>query len=271
MMLSIIIPSYNESGTIIRLLDKLASIDFTRMAPGVEINSEIIIVDDGSIDGTTAVVESGIKSNEFSNVRLIKRSTNGGKGVAVREGLSLANGEIVIIQDADLEYDPVENYPVLLRPFFDDRRAEVVFGSRFLSPTSLRPIYFWHLLGNHVLTLITNIVTGATLTDMETGYKVMHASVVKTLLPLLSTKDFRIEPELAIRILRRRWRIFEVPITYTSRTYEEGKKIGWRDGFLALGTIMRLGLWDWPINSERLPMNLSAAKRLIGIGRSEKR
>jgi glycosyltransferase involved in cell wall biosynthesis len=205
---------------------------------------EVIVVDDGSTDGTGAAVEEFCAQNRELALTLVRLSRNSGKGRALREGFRLARGDIVLVQDADAEYDPVMNYPTLLTPFFDQRRADVVYGSRFLAPSSIRPLYFWHLVGNRFLTLITNLCTGLILTDMETGYKVFRRLVVASLLPILRSDDFGIEPEITLKVAHRGWRLFEVPIVYTSRTYEEGKKIGWRDGFRAIRVILAATFFD---------------------------
>ncbi|KKU47761.1 MAG: Glycosyltransferase [Parcubacteria group bacterium GW2011_GWA2_46_9] len=227
------------------ILESVCAVSLNNSILSERLFKEIIVIDDGSSDNTAALVQQfASRHPEGKSISLLRLDRNYGKGRAIREGLKIASGDIIIIQDADLEYDPEENFPILLAPFFDKRQADVVYGSRFLAPASVRPIYFWHLLGNRFLTFLTNLCTGLILTDMETGYKVFRRSVVQELTPILKSDDFCIEPELTIKIAHRQWRIFEVPITYTSRTYEEGKKIGWRDGLKAIVTIIKCTVWD---------------------------
>lgn len=247
MTISILVPAYNEEATISDLLGRLWGISYGSLIPGVSLSPDIIIViDDGSTDSTNEEVKQFINQHDpqGKSILLIRHNRNFGKGRSIREGLTMAMGDIVIVQDADLEYDPIANFPLLLAPFFDKRQADVVYGSRFLAPTSVRPIYFWHLMGNHLLTFFTNLCTGLILTDMETGYKVFRRKVVGELLPIIKSDDFCIEPELTIKIAHRHYRLFEVPINYTSRTYEEGKKIGWRDGLKALWAIIKFSFFD---------------------------
>lgn len=246
MKLSIIIPVYNEHNTVVDVVEAVMAAQFNNSTADGELEREIIVIDDGSTDGTGERVKQFISqhNSEGKYITFFKHDHNFGKGRSIREGFNMATGDIVIVQDADLEYDPIVNFPLLLAPFFDKRQADVVYGSRFLAPTSVRPIYFWHLMGNHLLTFFTNLCTGLILTDMETGYKVFRRSVVNELLPILKSDDFCIEPELTIKIAHRHYRLFEVPITYTSRTYEEGKKIGWRDGLKALWAIIKFGFFD---------------------------
>ena len=219
---SILIPAYNEAPTIDRLLEKVVA---------HRNGAEIIVADDASTDGTGAILDRWAAQG---TIRLIRHAKNQGKGAAVRSALAQAQGEIILIQDADLEYDP-EDYPVLLKPLLT-RRAEVVFGSRFLG--AHRASYVWHRLGNWLLTNCVNVLFNASLTDMETGYKAFHRTVLEGM--TLQARGFEFEPEFTCRVLRRGHLIFEVPISYYGRTYAEGKKITWQDGFHALWTIVRL-------------------------------
>lgn len=227
MRLSVIIPCYNERATIARVVDQVLAV---RRA------DEIIVVDDGSTDGTREVLSQIAQNN---NVTVLYHPTNCGKGAAVRTGLAQATGDIILIQDADLEYDP-RDYPALLQPI-EEGRATVVYGSRFLGGPR-RAMLFWHTVGNRLLTLITNILYDTILTDMETGYKVFRADVIKNL-PLRSRR-FEFEPEVTAKVLKRGHRIYEVPITYTGREYTEGKKITWKDGPIAAWTLIKYRFVD---------------------------
>ena len=225
MKVSIVIPCYNERATIKKIVEAV------RAAP-IE-NKEIIVVDDGSRDGTQIVLK------DISNVvdQVIYHPTNRGKGAALRSGFAAATGEIILIQDADLEYNP-EDYPTLLEPLLSGK-ADAVFGSRFMGGQPHRVLFFWHMIGNRFLTLLSNMFTNLNLTDVQTGYKAFTASTIK---PVKIEEDrFGIESELVAKIAKQRCRIFEVGISYYGRTYEEGKKIGWRDGFRALYAIVKYG------------------------------
>ena len=201
------------------------------------------MVDDGSTDGTVnEMLQHQTGSNDTLAVSIIRLDQNYGKGRALRTGMGAAKGDIILIQDADLEYDPLTSYVALLAPFFDDRNSDVVYGSRFLSPTNIRVVYFWNHIGNHFLTFLTNLCSGLSLTDVETGYKVFRREVVQTILPKLRSNGFTIEPELSIMIARHTWCIIEAPIIYTGRTYAEGKKINWKDGVKSVGMIAWLAL-----------------------------
>jgi glycosyltransferase involved in cell wall biosynthesis len=227
MKLSVIIPIYNEKNTLEEIL---------RRVEATEIPSEIILVDDGSVDGTKEIVEK-YRGKDKYKVRMHER--NQGKGAAVRTGIEAATGDILLIQDADLEYDPRE-YPDLLKPI-NEGLADVVYGSRFLG-ASRRVAMFWHMVANKLLTLFTNILYDTILTDMETGYKVFKKHVVESM--PLHAKRFEFEPEFTAKILKRNYRIFEVPITFNPRDYEEGKKIGLKDAFEAIWALVKYRFVD---------------------------
>ncbi len=227
MKVSVVIPCYNESATIEKIIRAV------RDAPIRDF--EIIVIDDGSTDGTTAILERGDK--EFAD-QIIYHQKNSGKGAAVRAGFAAATGDIIIIQDADLEYDPAE-YELLLAPIVEGK-ADAVYGSRFMGGQSHRVVYFWHMLGNKFLTLVSNMFTNLNLTDMEVGLKAFRASVVREM--KLRENRFGFEPEITARLANARCRIYEVGISYSGRTYEEGKKVTWRDGLHALYAIVRYNL-----------------------------
>ena len=227
MKISVVIPVYNEQATIAELIRRVAAVDIPK---------EIIVVDDGSTDGTREVL-AGIEK-QYYNLRLFLREANLGKGAALRHGFEHATGDYVLVQDADLEYDP-SDYPVLLKPLIEGK-ADVVYGSRFLTTKEHRVLFFWHSVGNRLLTLISNMFTNLNLTDMETGYKVFRREVIQAI--RLEQKRFGFEPEVTVKISRMNLRIYEVGISYYGRTYEEGKKIGWRDGVHALWCILKYSL-----------------------------
>jgi glycosyltransferase involved in cell wall biosynthesis len=231
MKISIVMPAYNEAKTLRQIVARVLAVDL----PGME--KELLIVDDGSRDGTREVMA---ELDGKDGVRSLYHPRNLGKGAAVWTGMRAATGDIVLIQDADLEYDPRE-YPVLLRPILEGE-ADVVYGSRFLGTSEgHRVLYFWHSVGNWLLTLMSNIFTNVNLTDMETCYKALTREVVDRL--DLQSQRFGIEPEITCKVARMRARIYEVPISYHGRTYEEGKKIGLKDAFQAVWVILRFARW----------------------------
>ncbi|MEC7248321.1 glycosyltransferase family 2 protein [Synechococcus sp. A15-60] len=228
MKLSIIIPCYNESSTILSLIAAV------KQSPVKD--REIIIVDDGSKDGTRDIL------GELSDpeVRVIFHKANQGKGAALRTGFQEATGDICIVQDADLEYDPQE-FPVVIQPILEGK-ADVVFGSRFQSGRPHRVVYFWHRIGNGVLTLMSNFFTDLNLSDMETCYKAFRREVIQSI--NIRENRFGFEPEVTAKVAKMNLRIYEVGISYYGRTYDEGKKIGWRDGFRAIYCILKYNLWS---------------------------
>ena len=231
--LSVVIPIYNEETTLQNLVERVRAIP---------IRKELILVDDRSTDKSREVMEEleqEAENDDFNRIRTIFHDVNQGKGAALRTGFSTVTGNIVIIQDADLEYDPME-YPRLLQPIIEDR-ADVVYGSRFLGDQPHRVLYYWHYVGNRFLTMLSNWFTNLNLTDMETCYKVFRRSIIDELTPCLRQNRFGFEPEVTARVARRRCRIYEVSVSYSGRTYKEGKKIGWRDGLAALWCIVRYG------------------------------
>ena len=226
--LSVVIPAFNERATLEELVARVLAVD-------TGLKREIVLVDDGSTDGTPEVYPK-IKErwpDEEIVVRLQER--NCGKGAALRQGFALATGDIVLIQDADLEYNP-SDYPTLLRPILENK-ADVVYGSRFMGGDAHRVHLYWHQIGNNILTQLSNMFTNLNLTDMETCYKVFRKEVLASM--TLTSNRFTIEPELTAKVARGRWRVFEVGISYAGRDYDEGKKITWRDGIAALWAIVR--------------------------------
>ena len=225
--LSVVVPCYNEAPTIKDLVAKVLE------SPWV---AEVIVVDDGSTDGSVELLQ------EVSDprVRVFRQPTNRGKGAALRRGFAEANADFVIVQDADLEYDPAE-YGTMLE-YLVDGKADVVFGSRFMTDRPHRVLYYWHSVGNRLLTAASNMFTNLNLTDMETCYKAFRREVIQSL--DLREDRFGIEPEITAKVARQGWRIYEVGISYQGRTYAEGKKIDWRDGLRAAGCIVRYsGVW----------------------------
>jgi glycosyltransferase involved in cell wall biosynthesis len=223
-----VIPVYNEVETIKEIVSRVQAVDLEK---------EIIIVDDASTDGTRELLQEDTFSLE--NIRVLYHDHNQGKGAALRTGFESATGDIVIIQDADLEYDPRE-YPVLLEPILDGR-ADIVYGSRFLGGPH-RVLFFWHYLGNKFLTLLSNAMTNLNLTDMETCYKVFRREVLSGI--QLKSNRFGFEPEFTAKIAKKDFRIYETPISYSGRTYAEGKKIGWKDGVKAIVAILWFRFFD---------------------------
>jgi glycosyltransferase involved in cell wall biosynthesis len=236
LLLSVVIPVYNEEATLRTIVDRVRA---------VPIRKEIVLVDDGSRDRSRAILEE-LKAegeNDSDNaIRVFFQDRNRGKGAALRRGLAEASGDIVLIQDADLEYNPAE-YPRLIGPIVRGE-ADVVYGSRFLGDQPHRVLYFWHYVANRGLTLLSNSFTNLNLTDMETCYKVFSREVVQSVLPVLKQDRFGFEPEVTAKVARRGFRVFELSISYAGRTYDEGKKIGWKDGLQALWCIVRYGVAD---------------------------
>ena len=226
MKLSIVIPVYNEAATISQIVDMVRSVD-------VGMDKEILLVDDCSRDGTRDVLEK--MGKEQADLKVLLHEVNQGKGAALRTGFAAATGDVVLIQDADLEYDPKE-YPRLLQPIVEGH-ADVVYGSRFLGGGAHRVVFYWHYLGNRLLTTLSNMTTNLNLTDMEVCYKVFKRAVIQSI-PLRENR-FGFEVEITAKIARRKLKIYEVPISYYGRDYSEGKKIGWKDGFSALRCIVK--------------------------------
>lgn len=227
-MLSVVIPVYNERETIEEILARIQAEDLAE---------EIIIVDDGSIDGTRELLQEIIP--HYDNAHLILHENNQGKGAAVRSGIEVASGDLILIQDADLEYDP-RDYPALLTPIVEGK-ADVVYGSRFLGGPH-RVTMFWHMVANKLLTLMTNILYNSILTDMETGYKLFRSEIIKSI--PLRARRFDFEPEITAKLLKRNTRIFEVPISFNPREYSEGKKIAFKDAFQAVWTLIKYRFVD---------------------------
>jgi len=222
--ISVVIPVYNEKNTISEIIKRVKE---------VPIEKEIIIVDDASTDGTRKIL------NQMEGIILLSNENNMGKGASLRKGFKKVTGDVVIIQDADLEYNP-KDYMKLLKPF-EDGLADVVYGSRFLGDGAHRVLFFWHYLGNQILTFLSNMLTDLNLTDMETGYKAFRKEVIKEI--EIKENSFGVEPEITAKVAKKKLRIYEVPISYYGRTYEEGKKINWKDGMVALWLIIKYNLF----------------------------
>ena len=227
MKVSIVIPCYNEKDTIEKIIEAVRSTPIE--------SREIIVVDDCSRDGTKAVLEE--KLSQMVD-RVIYHPVNRGKGAALRSGFAAATGDIILVQDADLEYNP-EDYPVLLEPLISGK-ADAVFGSRFMGDRPHRALFFWHMVGNKFLTLLSNMFTNLNLTDIETGFKAYKATLIKSI--QIEEDRFGVEPEIIAKLVRTGCRIYEVGISYNGRTYAEGKKITWKDGMRAIYTILKYNL-----------------------------
>ena len=227
MRVSFLVPAYNEASTIVELLERVSEL---------ELDKQIVVVDDGSTDGTGDLVE---RWRDGRDDVVLVRKPNRGKGSAVRAAIPHADGDIAVIQDADLEYDP-SDVPALIEPI-ERGHADVVFGSRLSGGRPQRAYLFWHLLGNRFLSLLTNVLYNTTLSDMETGYKAFRIEVLRSL--DLRRDDFGIEPEITAKICKRKLRVYELPIAYYGRTYAEGKKITWKDGFKAIRVLLGVRLF----------------------------
>src|SRR3954470_14007886 len=223
-LVSVVVPAYNEEHTLEGVLRRVAALP---------VRKELVVVDDGSRDGTPQILAR--LADELPELRVISPGRNQGKGAAVRAGIAETRGDIVVIQDADLEYDP-KDLPALLAPILEGH-ADVVYGTRLRGGQPQRAHLFWHLMGNKFLSLLTNVLYNTTISDMEVGYKAFRGDLIRSI--KLVSDDFRFEPEVTAKVLRRRVRLYEVPISYYGRTFEEGKKITWRDGTKAITALVR--------------------------------
>lgn len=234
---SIVIPVYNEERYISLVIDRVMKSDTCGL------KKEIIVVDDCSTDATISKIKSQISKMQIKNIKIIGQKINSGKGWAVKEGLLMTKGDLVIIQDADFEYSP-DDYPTLIEPFLKND-ADAVFGSRFISNRPHRVMYFWHYMANIFLTILSNMFTNLNLTDMETGYKAFKGDIIRDIAQRLESKRFGFEPEVTARISKiKNIKVFEVGISYSGRTYEEGKKIYWTDGVKAIYEILKYNLFS---------------------------
>ena len=238
MKISVVMPVYNERATLRQVIERVLA---------VSLPVELLCVDDGSQDGSREILAE--MQTQFSQVRVLLQPRNMGKGAALRRGIQEATGDFLIIQDADLEYDPGD-YPRLLDPLLQDK-ADVVYGSRFLGAAPHRVLYFWHSVGNRILTLLSNCLTNINLTDMETCYKAFRREVLQSI-PLEENR-FGFEPEITVKVAKRKLRIYEVGISYWGRTYEEGKKIGWKDGLRAVWCLLKYSLKEPAVARESQP------------------
>ena len=238
--LSVVIPAFNEVKTIHLILDKVRKVELLN-----DMKKEIIVVDDCSSDDTYRALESYISQNNIDDIQICRHEKNMGKGAALHTGISKAKGDYVIIQDADLEYDPQE-YNILLKPMINEV-ADVVYGSRFMGGNPHRILFFWHSIGNKFLTFLSNMMTNLNLTDMETCYKLFKREIIQSI--ELKEKRFGFEPEVTAKVAKIKGiRIYEVGISYYGRTFEEGKKIGWKDGFRAMYCILKFSHVKWIAN-----------------------
>jgi len=233
MKLTIVIPVYDEKATLEEIVRRVVAID-------VGMDKEIVMVDDGSTDGTRDLYDKIRADYPETPIHVQMHEKNQGKGAALRTGFAHATGDIVLVQDADLEYDP-KDYHRLLKPILDGR-ADVVYGSRFVGSEEHRVLFFWHMIGNRMLTLLSNALTNLNLTDMETCYKVFRAEVLKRI--AIKSNRFDFEPEITAKVAKGKWRIYEVGISYSGRDYSEGKKIGFKDAVQAVWTILRFKFFD---------------------------
>src|SRR5258706_8696450 len=253
MRLSVVMPVYNERATVRQVVERVLA---------VPLGIELICVDDGSTDGSREILEQ--LQAERPQLRIVLQPRNMGKGAALHRGIREATGDYVVIQDADLEYDPAE-YTVLLEPLIEGR-ADVVYGSRFLSSRPHRVLYCWHSVGNWILTLLSNALTNINLSDMETCYKVFRREIIQSI--PLEEKRFGFEPEITVKVAKLNLRIYEVGISYWGRTYEEGKKIQWRDGVRALWCLLKYSIAKPPVRKETMPADATSLAPSTEPGKS---